>query len=509
MRRREKPRAKPLFDEEEEEDEEYSKSKSKSKKNRRVFDSDSDSDDEAANEDLTLKIIEKAMSRASNSVKSTDVNGDSSVTAGEEVVVHEVVSSEGEKKKKKVKKVKKKKQKVAADSAAADDFIPLVPTTPVVELEHMSKDTTKTVEELVDMSKDSMVVNLSDSNAAENSNSENAVLRRLLRGPRYFDPPDKSWGSCFNCGEEGHTAVNCTSARRKKPCFVCGSLEHEVKQCQKGQDCFICKGQGHRAKDCPQKMKRCSSASDFCLKCGSTAHVMHLCNNDYSPDDLKDIQCYVCKRFGHLCCANYFDILASEDSCYKCGHTGHNGQDCRGGSKGETSASGTPSSCFKCGEEGHFARECKTSGKAKKRARDSTPAGKKYPKDKKANKAHKSAFQDFGKTRRKHLYLDEESPNWSSKPKRRGGWTPDDPYDSPPRNGWKSPWTPNKNHRIFDLTAGGQGSSHRPFRNKSSNYSPGSSSRGGYGSSYEHRYTASRFGHPTQHTDSRRNYNWW
>lgn len=55
----------------------------------------------------------------------------------------------------------------------------------------------------------------------------------MQRGPRYFDPPDNSWGNCYNCGEGGHTAVNCTSAKRKKPCFVCGSLEHNVKECNK------------------------------------------------------------------------------------------------------------------------------------------------------------------------------------------------------------------------------------------------------------------------------------
>lgn len=54
-----------------------------------------------------------------------------------------------------------------------------------------------------------------------------------------------------------------------------------------GQDCFICKGGGHRAKDCPKKFKRSSQASELCLKCGNIAHVMHSCNNDYSPDDLK------------------------------------------------------------------------------------------------------------------------------------------------------------------------------------------------------------------------------
>ena len=32
--------------------------------------------------------------------------------------------------------------------------------------------------------------------------------------------------------------ANCTAAKRKKPCFVCGSLEHNAKQCSK-----VCKRQ--------------------------------------------------------------------------------------------------------------------------------------------------------------------------------------------------------------------------------------------------------------------------
>lgn len=59
------------------------------------------------------------------------------------------------------------------------------------------------------------------------------------RGPRYFDPPsDSVWGTCFNCGEEGHASFNCTVAKRKKPCFVCGSLIHNVKKCT--MVCLVC-----------------------------------------------------------------------------------------------------------------------------------------------------------------------------------------------------------------------------------------------------------------------------
>lgn len=69
------------------------------------------------------------------------------------------------------------------------------------------------------------------------------------RGPRYFDPPsDNVWGTCYNCGEEGHASFNCTAAKRKKPCFVCGSLSH------------------NNGKKCIMVCLVCFSYSFFCLK---------------------------------------------------------------------------------------------------------------------------------------------------------------------------------------------------------------------------------------------------
>ncbi|XP_022988496.1 zinc finger CCHC domain-containing protein 7-like isoform X2 [Cucurbita maxima] len=145
-----------------------------------------------------------------------------------------------------------------------------------------------------------------ESNSTETT--DNNVFRKLLRGPRYFDPPE-SWGTCYTCGEEGHNAVNCSSAKRKRSCFVCRSVEHNARSCS------------------------------------------------------KNIQCYVCKKFGHLCCVDSTSDTTIV-SCYKCGQTGHTGLSCS-----RLRGAVSPSTCYRCREEGHFARECTSTTKVGKRSR--------------------------------------------------------------------------------------------------------------------------------------------
>ncbi|XP_071707366.1 uncharacterized protein [Rutidosis leptorrhynchoides] len=465
----------------------------------------SSSDDEA-DEDLSLKIVQKSMLRAcANEQSNTNPSSSSSSPA---------VNKKAKKTKVKKKKKKKKKMKIQDD---------VVEETVEIKVEDGAPKETDAIVETDPSEK-----------------SDNIVLRKLLRGPRYFDPPDNSWGNCYNCGEGGHTAANCTSAKRKKPCFVCGSFEHNVKECNKGKDCFICKKSGHRAKDCPEKSNYGSQITKLCLKCGGSGHEMFTCKAKYSADDLKEIQCYICKCFGHLCCVNYTDEGPLEVSCYRCGQLGHSGWECAR-VHAEATSTGTPSSCFKCGQEGHMARKCTNSAKEKKEKRK----GEFSSPRKKGNYGNhigvRSVPPDFGNARKKNKTQYVQPSPSQTKPRGRGGWMTEHPgdYDNNNNNHARgSPKTPTAkyNNKFNDRFHGGSGYNNSIDRyhgdygykfNDRYHGGGGGSSGGGGGynlgyvnngrryhqydspvgsSGYQQRFSASRFGNSSNYGN--REYSW-
>uniref|UniRef100_A0A803MWC9 CCHC-type domain-containing protein n=1 Tax=Chenopodium quinoa TaxID=63459 RepID=A0A803MWC9_CHEQI len=117
--------------------------------------------------------------------------------------------------------------------------------------------------------------------------------------------------------------------------------------------CSTCKKRGHIAVDCPVNDSECN----ICLRCGESGHELFSCNVEYSPDDLKNVQCYVCNELGHICCGNYSDISVATTSCYNCGISGHSGLQCPKPNL-DKSGSCPPPICYKCGDGDHVARRC-------------------------------------------------------------------------------------------------------------------------------------------------------
>ncbi|XP_057782104.1 protein AIR2-like isoform X2 [Salvia miltiorrhiza] len=455
--------------------EEYSSSEEDRRKRKSPIEAASDDDDAEANEDLSLKIVQKSMRRAAKN----DPWGDG---------VAEVVENLKEERSKREKKKKRRKSKEVE-----------LPGDAVDNVKEKDKPEIDNTAEVASIAVETNPVEVSD----------NAVLRKLLRGPRYFDPPDNSWGACYNCGEEGHTTVNCTSARRKKPCFVCGSFEHNAKQCSKGRDCFICKQQGHRAKDCPERYK----SSKICLKCGDLGHEMFSCRNDYCPDDLKEIQCYVCGTYGHLCCKDYGDPGPKAFSCYRCGLSGHTGLACSGfHSRWDTNDKAPDSSCYKCGIVGHFARECTSSMKASKRNREPSTPKHKSPKKKRDHLETRSASHDIGKAWKGKKSKGIEFYS-AAKPKHKGGWITEDPGDyhssKSQDNYWRSPATPRDRKSRNPYSNGDYASSsHSSKRPRKINFNDSPSN--GSNRYHQRRYTASRFGNNSNgYGGVGRNDDWW
>lgn len=197
--------------------------------------------------------------------------------------------------------------------------------------------------------------NQTDSEGEEDEGA-NQEMRKLLRTPRYFDPPEDSALRCFRCGGSGHLARHCTEQEKKKPCFLCGKYGHQKAECPNFL-CFRCHQPGHQAKDCPVDSRELQQLQ-ICLRCGR-AKCTDPCDVEYLPQDLVQITCLVCHAKGHLCCEDMLGHLPKR-SCLNCGQTGHTVDNCPRPARNQRPDWRRESNiiCYHCSQTGHIARNC-------------------------------------------------------------------------------------------------------------------------------------------------------
>lgn len=193
------------------------------------------------------------------------------------------------------------------------------------------------------------------------STRENRVLRKLLRAPRYFDYSESNWLACNEFSGDDDKSNKGKAKKRRKPCYICGDINHSGTPCLK-VPCDICSAKGHLVINCPNKTVELACVSTPCLKCGNTDHDMFSCTDDYDPEDLKAIECYICKEAGHLCCAENKAEGPTEASCYCCGQFGHFGSEC---TKLNEVIFDPHLFCHICKERGHSRKQCPKKAKAK------------------------------------------------------------------------------------------------------------------------------------------------
>jgi len=122
---------------------------------------------------------------------------------------------------------------------------------------------------------------------------------------RYWEEEDSSV-KCFNCNEYGHMAFQCITEKKYRPCYLCSSTIHQVRDCPQ-KLCFKCNLMGHKIKDCPYK--RSSNCLGRCNRCGIIGHLTNECREKVSTTDESE--------------------MATESlSCYNCGGSGHSGRFC-------------------------------------------------------------------------------------------------------------------------------------------------------------------------------------
>jgi len=68
------------------------------------------------------------------------------------------------------------------------------------------------------------------------------VEPQVRRGPKRFGRGRQFRQKCYNCGNFGHIAPNCTSEKKGDECYNCGMSGHIARECseEKITECYNC-----------------------------------------------------------------------------------------------------------------------------------------------------------------------------------------------------------------------------------------------------------------------------
>lgn len=132
---------------------------------------------------------------------------------------------------------------------------------------------------------------------------------------------------CLRCRKVGHLESECTE-EDPRPCCLCATPGHSMRQCPLNTICFNCGTPGHVSRDCTQRkgvVKRM-----VCTICYESTHHWLVCRGYVHPNLTQDAICIDCGNIGHLSCNRVrWTSGQSPIYCFNCGAAGHLGYDCK------------------------------------------------------------------------------------------------------------------------------------------------------------------------------------